>query len=116
MKRAIKLGDAWHPNLFPMDKFSMLVTQFRGLSPEAKTKEICVRVAVNTKAAETEYIGATGEKRIMFSGNMRENRNLLRELEKLGVSEIVLVPSPEGKIPTQDQIQSIRSFASEFLI
>ncbi len=116
MKRAIKLGDAWHPNLFPLEAFSKMVSQFRGLSPEAKRKEICIRVGVNTKAAEAEYVGATGEKRIMFSGNMRENRNLLQELEKLGVSEAVLVPSPDGKIPPQDQLQSIRNFASEFLI
>ena len=116
MKRAIKLGDAWHPNLFPLDTFSKLVSQFRALSPEAKTKEICVRVGVNTKAAGTEYIGATGEKRIMFSGNMQDNRKLVQDLEKLGVSEAVLVPSPDGKIPVQDQIQSIRNFASEFLI
>jgi len=116
MQRAIVLGDAWHPNLYPIDTFTKLVGQFRDLSPEAKYKDICVRIAVNTAATETEYIGATGEKRVLFSGNMRENRKLLKELENLGVTYAVLVPSPDGKIPTQDQIQSIRAFASEFLI
>jgi probable F420-dependent oxidoreductase len=116
MKRAIVLGDAWHPNLYPIDAFTKLVAQFRELSPEAKNMDICVRVAINTAATETEYVGATGEKRVLFSGNMRENRKLLKELENLGVSYAVLVPSSDGKIPTQDQIQSIRSFASEFLI
>ena len=116
MKRAITLGDAWHPNLYPIDAFTKLVSQFRELSPKAKNKDICVRIGVNTAASETEYVGATGEKRVMFSGNMRENRELLKELENLGVTYAVLVPSSDGKIATQDQIQSIRAFASEFLI
>jgi probable F420-dependent oxidoreductase len=116
MKRAVELGDGWHPNVFPLETFSKLVSQFRQISPQAKNKDVSVRIGLNTKATESEYIGATGEKRILFSGNMRRNRELVNELENLGVSSAVLVPSPDGKIPTQDQIQSIRGFASEFLM
>lgn len=115
MRRAAELGDAWHPNVLPMDQFRNLVRQFREVSPKAKEKEICVRIGLNTKAKEIEYVGATGEKRIMFSGNMEENRKLISELESLGVTEAVLVPSPDGKISTEFQLDSIRNFAGQFL-
>ncbi|MDA4129570.1 MAG: TIGR03619 family F420-dependent LLM class oxidoreductase [Thaumarchaeota archaeon] len=116
MKRAVSIGDAWHPNVYPMEIFTDLVSHFRQLSPEAKNKDICIRIGLNTKTTSTEYLGPNGEKRIQFSGNMSQNRKLVKELDDLGVSDAVLVPSPDGKVPTPDQIQSIRSFATEFLI
>jgi len=48
MKRAATLGDAWHPNVQPLDQFTKIVAEFRETSLEAKTKEICVRIATNT--------------------------------------------------------------------
>ena len=115
MRRAVTIGDAWHPNVFPLDTFRKLVAQFRQISPLAKDKDICVRIGLNTTAMESEYVGATGEKRILFSGNMSKNHALLSELESLGVSSAVLVPNPDGKISTEDQLESIRDFAREFL-
>src|SRR5215831_6646166 len=38
MKRAIREGDAWHPNVQPLDKFEKLVSEFRSL-PSARGKE-----------------------------------------------------------------------------
>ena len=32
MRRAANLGDAWHPNVYPIDTFRDLVAQFRRLS------------------------------------------------------------------------------------
>jgi alkanesulfonate monooxygenase SsuD/methylene tetrahydromethanopterin reductase-like flavin-dependent oxidoreductase (luciferase family) len=115
MRRAVTIGDAWHPNVFPLDTFRKLVAQFRQISPLAKDKEICVRIGLNTTAMESEYVGATGEKRILFSGNMSRNHELLSELEGLGVSSAVLVPNTDGKISIENQLQSIRDFAREFL-
>ncbi|HYB03046.1 MAG TPA: TIGR03619 family F420-dependent LLM class oxidoreductase [Nitrososphaerales archaeon] len=115
MKRAAELGDAWHPNVTPLVTFRTLVGQFRGVSPAAKAKDICVRIGLNTKAKESEYIGATGEKRIIFSGKMEENQKIVAELEKLGVSTAILVPSPDGKISSETQLHSIREFADKFL-
>jgi len=115
MKRAADIGDAWHPNILPPDTFRELVARFRQISPNAKDKEICARIGLNTRAKDSEYIGATGEKRILISGNMTRNHELLSELETLGVSSAVLVPSPDGKISTEQQVQSIREFAREFL-
>ena len=115
MKRAAELGDAWHPNVTPLASFRTLVGQFREVSPSAQLKDICVRIGLNTKARESEYVGATGEKRIIFSGNMSENQGIVAELETLGVSTAVLVPSPDGKISTENQIQSIQEFADKVL-
>jgi len=115
MKRAADLGDGWHPNVLPMNTFKKLVEQFRQVSPNAKNKDICVRIGLNTKASNSEYVGPTGERRILLSGNMLENHGIVEELEKLGVSTAIVVPSPDGKISTEGQIQSIRTFAQEFL-
>ena len=109
MKRAVALGDAWHPNVQPLDQFTKLVTEFREISPEAKTKEICVRIGINTKAEQSEYKSPQGERRIMLSGNQAENKKILSALEQLGVSYIVAVPSPDGKASVSNQIDSIKS-------
>src|SRR5436309_7638947 len=36
MKRAATLGDAWHPNVQPLDQFTRLVTEFKEISQEGK--------------------------------------------------------------------------------
>jgi probable F420-dependent oxidoreductase len=115
MKRAADLGDAWHPNVLPLDSFKLLVSKFREVSPNARNKEISVRIGLNTNASQSDYIGATGEKRILFSGNFEQNQEIISELEALGVSSALLVPSPDGKVSTQTQIQSIREFAGKYL-
>ena len=115
MKRATEIGDAWHPNAFPLTQFRQLVSEFRQVSPSAEKKDICVRIGLNTKASQSEYTGPQGEKRILLSGNMSENRKIISELESLGVSYAVLVTSPDGKAPQDQQLQSLRYFAKEFL-
>ena len=111
MKRAVALGDAWHPNVQPLDQFAKLVAEFRGSSPEAKTKEICVRIAINIKAEQSEYKSAQGERRIMLSGNPGQNQQILSRLEELGVSYIVAVPSPDGKASVPNQVDSIKTLS-----
>jgi probable F420-dependent oxidoreductase len=109
MKRAVALGDAWHPNVQPLDQFTKLVTEFRGISPEAETKEICVRIGINTKAEQSEYKSPQGERRIMLSGNHAENKKIVSVLEQFGVSYIVAVPSPDGKASVSNQVDSIKA-------
>jgi probable F420-dependent oxidoreductase len=109
MKRAVALGDAWHPNVQPLDQFTKLVTEFREISPEAKTKEICVRIGINTKAEQSEYKSPQGERRIMLSGNHAENKKIVSVLEQFGVSYIVAVPSPDGKASVSNQVDSIKA-------
>jgi probable F420-dependent oxidoreductase len=109
MKRAVALGDAWHPNVQPLDQFTKLVSEFRGISPEAETKEICVRIGINTKAEQSEYKSPQGERRIMLSGNHAENKKIVSVLEQFGVSYIVAVPSPDGKASVSNQVDSIKA-------
>jgi probable F420-dependent oxidoreductase len=115
MKRASKLGDAWHPNVSPLDTFKGLVAQFRQVSPKARDEEICVRIGLDLRAENAEYVGAQGEKRIKLTGNVAENSRVIEELEGLGVSYAVIVPSPEGRTELQDQIEGIRAFANKFV-
>jgi probable F420-dependent oxidoreductase len=115
MKRASTLGDAWHPNVSPLDDFTGLVDQFRETSPKAKSDKICVRIGLDLRAEKAEYLGAQGEKRIKLTGNMAENAKIVAQLEGLGVSYAVIVPSPEGRTELQDQVESIRAFADKFV-
>jgi alkanesulfonate monooxygenase SsuD/methylene tetrahydromethanopterin reductase-like flavin-dependent oxidoreductase (luciferase family) len=111
MKRAATLGDAWHPNVQPLDQFTKLVNEFRENSPEAKTREICVRIGINTRAEQSEYKSPQGERRIMLSGNQAQNKKVLSCLEQLGVSYLVAVPSPDGKASVPNQVEAIKTLS-----
>jgi probable F420-dependent oxidoreductase len=111
MKRSATLGDAWHPNVQPLGQFTKLVAEFRETSPEAKTREICVRIGINTKAEQSEYKSSQGERRIMLSGNEAQNKKTLSGLEELGVSYIVAVPSPDGKASVPNQVDAIKTLS-----
>ncbi|HEV2119801.1 MAG TPA: TIGR03619 family F420-dependent LLM class oxidoreductase [Candidatus Bathyarchaeia archaeon] len=111
MKRAATLGDAWHPNAQPLDQFAKLVADFGKVSPEAKTKAICVRIGINTKAEQSEYKSPQGERRIMLSGNQAQNKKILSGLEQLGVTYLVAVPSPDGKVNVANQVESIKTLS-----
>ena len=114
MKRAATLGDAWHPNVTPLDTFRSLVSEFRSI-PEAKGKDICVRIGLNPKATESEYVSPQGERRLLLSGNMAENKNTVTELEKLGVTHMLVTPSPDGKVPIPDQVLNLRALSEAFI-
>jgi len=114
MKRAAKLGDAWHPNVTPLDTFRSLVSEFRSI-PEAKGKDICVRIGLNPKATESEYVSPQGERRLLLSGNMAENKNTVTELEKLGVTHMLVTPSPDGNVPIPDQVLNLMALSEAFI-
>jgi probable F420-dependent oxidoreductase len=116
MRRAATMGDAWHPNVYPLDIFRKLVTEFRGIHG-AQGKGICVRIGLNPKATRPEYAGPQGERRLMLAGNMAENRKMISELERLGVSYIIVNPNltPDGNVPINNQVASLRMLAEEFI-
>jgi probable F420-dependent oxidoreductase len=114
MKRAATLGDAWHPNVAPLDVFRKMVAEFRKM-PAARGKQICVRVALDTKALKSEYTSPQGERRMILAGNMNENKGTISELEELGVTSIIVSPSPDGKVPIAEQLESLRMFSEHFI-
>lgn len=114
MKRAAALGDAWHPNVVPLDVFRNLVSEFRSI-PEAKDKEICVRIGLNPKAPKSEYVSPQGERRLLLSGSMAENEKTVIELGKLGVTYMLVTPSPDGKVPIADQVLNLRALSEAFI-
>jgi len=111
MKRAARLGDAWHPNAYPLENFKKMVSEFRKYSPK---KSVRVRIGLNMRSRESEFIGTQGEKRIMFSGDMRRNEEIIAALGELGVDYCVLSPNASGKIEADEQIDAIRKFASAY--
>ncbi len=115
MKRAATIGDAWHPNVQPLDEFSRLVSQFREDFPEAKGKKICARTALNVRAEKSEYTSPQGQRRVMLSANRKENKRILERLEELGVSYLVVALSPDGKAAVSDQIEGLKMIAEDFL-
>ena len=114
MKRAIRLGDAWHPNVSPLDSFKRMVERFRSL-PGGKNKPITVRIALNIKAEDSTYAGPQGDRRVILSRNMSENQKIISELAKLGVSYMLVTPSPSGTTPVTDQVASLRAIAENFV-
>ena len=115
MKRAASLGDGWHPNVQPLDRFAQLVSDFRNGFQEADKKKISVRIGFNSKATTSEYLSPQGERRIMLSSNRLENKKIVERLESLGVSYMVLAPSPDGKASVNDQLDALRMIAEDFL-
>ncbi len=115
MRRAARLGDGWHPNVEPLDQFTALVRDFRESFPEARDKEIYARIGVNVKAEKSEYVSARGQRRVILSSDREGNRRMIATLEGLGVSYLVLVPSPDGRITASDQMESLSKIADEFL-
>jgi len=114
MKRAIRFGDAWHPNVSPLDTFKPLVDRFRAL-PGAGEKPICVRIGLNTKTEDSIFVGPQGDRRLILSKNMAENTKTISGLAKLGVSYMLVTPSPSGTTRVADQVASLRSISENFI-
>jgi probable F420-dependent oxidoreductase len=114
MRRAITLGDAWHPNVTPLESFRKLIEQFRSL-PGGKDKPVCVRIALNTKAKDPIFVGPQGDRRLILSGNMDENKNIVAVLQKLGVSTTLVTTNPYGTTTTDDQIESLKALSEGFI-
>jgi alkanesulfonate monooxygenase SsuD/methylene tetrahydromethanopterin reductase-like flavin-dependent oxidoreductase (luciferase family) len=115
MKRAASLGDAWHPNVLLLPQFRELVSQFRKSFPAARNRDICVRIALDSGAKRSEYVSPQGEKRMILSGNTAENRTIISELEKLGVSQMVVAPNYSGNISVPKQVEGLKALAQQFI-
>ena len=115
MRRAAELGDAWHPNVMPLDMFRAAVSSFRKISGTSSHKRICVRIALNLSLVESEIIGAQGDRRVVLSRDMSKNNAVIRDLEELGVDYALLAVNPDGKIDRNAQLEGLRAFAKEFL-
>jgi len=107
MKRAATLGDAWHPNVSPLEEFVRHVAEFRKFRG-AEKKAIHVRIGVNTRSTTGEYLGAQGDRRIWLSADQDANRRILQTLEELRVDGIVVATSPAGKTPVEEQLEGLR--------
>jgi len=109
MTRAINLGDAWHPNVYPIDTFKKLITEFRRIPGGAK-KPVCVRIGLNVKSKSREVTSPLGEKRLILTGDMLQNEKTISELADIGIKYFVVSPSPDGKVPVREQLVALKKF------
>ena len=109
MTRAINLGDAWHPNVYPIDTFRKLVAEFRRIPGGAK-KPVCVRIGLNVKSKSREVTSPLGEKRLILTGDMLQNETTISELADIGIKYFVVSPSPDGKVPVKEQLVALKKF------
>src|SRR2546422_2290119 len=114
MKRAVSLGDGWHPNVQPLGEFAKLVSEFKSF-PEAKGKEIGVRIALSFTSDKGEYVTVTGQKRVILSSSKSENERILNRLEELGGSYVIVVPSHDGKASVASQVEGLKMIAKDLL-
>jgi len=114
MRRAIDLGDAWHPNVSPLDSFKPLVERFRNL-PRGREKPICVRIGLDSKARDPIIVGPQGDRRLILSKDTAQNESIISELARLGVSYALVSPSPSGTATIADQVASLRLIAENFI-
>jgi probable F420-dependent oxidoreductase len=114
MSRAIRLGDAWHPNVYPIDAFRELVGEFRRI-PGGEKMPICVRIGFNMRSKSRDYVNAQGERRLILTADMTENRRTLSELTAVGVEYFVLSPNPDGKVPMGEQLDGLKQFRNEVI-
>ncbi len=114
MKRASTLGDAWHPNLTPLEDFVRLISEFRRLQGADK-RAIHVRIGMNAKSPIGEYISPQGDRRISLSANQESNQRIIQTLEELRVDGIVVATSPAGKTPVEEQLDGLRMIRERFM-
>lgn len=108
IKRASKLGDAWHPNILPLDKFKGLIDKYYGLGGHY----IAARIAANIKAKNSEYVSPLGERRVILSSNTKENLKVIEALEAMGVQELIVATNFDGKQSVENQLYTLKYILS----
>ncbi|MDA4122549.1 MAG: TIGR03619 family F420-dependent LLM class oxidoreductase [Thaumarchaeota archaeon] len=115
MKRAATIGDAWHPNISPLEDFRRQVASFRGVTGGSE-KPIHVRIGLNPTSTTTEYVGAQGDRRLQFCGDREANRIILNTLEELRVEGIVVATNPTGKASIEDQVEGLKLVRNQLML
>jgi probable F420-dependent oxidoreductase len=113
MKRARTIGDGWHIDGSPPVMFRKIVAEYK--ATEGKNNPISTRLAFDSKAKETIYKGAKGDDQLMLSSNFKEDRAVLDEYEKLGVSSAMVEIDYNGATSREGQIENLRTFVSKLM-
>lgn len=113
MRRAIKYGDAWHPNAYPPEDFQKLVQKYKSISETFKP--IRIRIAIDIKSDKNYYISPLGERRILLTANMEENKKILEKFESMGVDYALITTNPKGISSIEDQLKAIEMFSKKFI-
>ncbi len=115
MKRAATIGDAWHPNISPLEDFRRQVKSFRALTGGSE-KPIHVRIGLDPTSTTAEYIGAQGDRRLQFCSDSEANRIILNTLEELRVEGVVVATNPTGKTSIEDQVEGLKMVRDQLML
>jgi len=113
MKRAIRLGDAWHPIVTPIADFRRMIEQFRAI-PGGEDTAIGARIGLDMRAHSLNT-SFRGFKQVQFCGNLDKDKTLMNQLVNLGLDYLVVTPDARGVATVSDQVHSLRRFARQFL-
>jgi len=67
------------------------------------------------KSKNRDYISPRGDKRLILSSDMRENRNTISALAEIGVEYAVVAPSFDGKVSVDEQLDGITRLRDEVI-
>ncbi len=109
IKRAAKLGDAWHPVGRTPEQLGSGKRKIEELA-EGRRVSITVRMTVEFRRRELTYKSATGEERTVIGGSPAKASKMLESYEKSGVEHMVCY---FGDKPKDEIFKAANLFARE---
>jgi len=90
VKRAARLGDAWHATSIPLDEFRLRVEELRRLSGQRQV-EVTARMAVDVRSSKSRLLrNPAGERRVVWGGGTGGVAATLSEYEAAGLEYLVV--------------------------
>lgn len=109
VRRAIRLGDGWHPVGLDLPSFTKGVQMIR---TSGKDIAISLRMTVDVRRKREDVVGASGERRVVLSGTRQDILAGLERYREAGLDHFcasILHPNVE------DIRNDIRRFSSEIM-
>jgi len=109
LKRAIKIGDGWHPVGLEMGRFR---AGAEAIAKSGRKLTLSLRVTVDVRKKRDDLAGHDGEKRVSFSGSPDEIRNSVEAYLAAGLAYCcasILHPS------AAEIIEDVRKFAADVI-
>jgi probable F420-dependent oxidoreductase len=108
IRRAVELGDGWHPNMLSYEEMQQSVEYMNRLSSSRGRQ---VPPALSARAG-VDFDGRPGESRAALVGSGQEMAETLRRQESLGVDHVI-ASFPE--VPMDQALELLERFAAEVL-
>jgi probable F420-dependent oxidoreductase len=110
--RAARLGATWYPNALPFDELKTMLAVFRG-APNRGDGKVMMNMLIDTTSDKNEFRNFMGDTRQMLSADFQKNKQIVEELDELGISCLMLMPDPGATESVR--MESIRAFSRELM-